>query len=424
MRAAPVRGPAPAKCHYGSGLRVGMIPPPNPRRVLPGVYLSTLVAIVSYALLLVALPFRFEALGFSVLQYGVVLAVSAFGMLATESLWGALAFRVGRPRPIVALGGLVAAIILAVGLSSSVLAFAVSLGLLGMFVIFPVPLMRWLALTARGPGTGGSGTGRYGLFFGSGLVVGAGLGPLLYVSLGFLTLSLLAAGLSVVSTLFLLTVPWKEIGLPPRDLGTRREIRAILTPHFAAASLLVVLYFVANSLPVNFLQYYSRDLFGGTPTEAGYVIAATRAIALLAGFVLGPSVDRWGPARAAPGGFLVLVAGAMGAFFATSYAELIAATAVFAAGSGWLSASLLPLALGPVPPAAQGTAVGVFGSFEDFGLLIGPLLVGAVYAAYGARAIFPVVALVGAAGVVVALAYRRISPSFLPHGPAVRPEHG
>jgi MFS family permease len=392
-------------------------------RVLPGVYLSTVLSMVSYALIIVALPFRFQQLGLSVFQYGTALAVYAFGMLATESLWGALAFRIGRPWPIALLGGVVAAILLSIGLSSSFSSFAITLGLLGMFVIFPVPLMRWLALTARGPGTGGSGTGRYGLFFGAGLVVGTAAGPFVFVQVGFLPLALGAVALSVASTLVLAVLPWKEVGLPPRELGTLRQVRAVLTRHLAACSLLVVLYFVTYSLTVNFLQYYSVTLFGGTPAEAGYVIGAARATSLVAGFLLGPLTDRWGAAQVAPAGFLLMVAGTLGTLFANSYAEMVAATLVLGVGAGWLSASLLPLALGPVPRPAQGTAIGVFGSFEDLGLLIGPVLIGAVYATYGATRIFPVVAAVGLLGVGVALMLRRNARSEPTAAPGL-PLHG
>jgi MFS family permease len=386
-----------------------MSTPPVSNRVIRGVYLSTLLAMVSYALVIVALPFRFEQLGLSVFQYGTALAVYAFGMLATESLWGALAFRIGVPRPIVLLGGLVGAILLSIGLSTSYSAFVVTLGLFGMFVIFPVPLMRWLALTARGPGTGGSGTGRYGLFFGVGLVIGTAAGPFLFVQVGFLLLSLGAVALSVASTLVLAVLPWMEVGLPPRELGTRRQVRAMFTRHFGACALLVVLYFVTYTLTINFLQYYSVALFGGTPTEAGYVIGAARGTSLIAGFLLGPLTDRWGAAQAAPAGFLLMVAGTLATLFSTSYAEMVAATLLLGVGAGWLAASLLPLALGPVPRAAQGTAVGVFGSFEDLGLLVGPVLIGGVYATYGATRIFPVVAAVGLLGVAVALVLRRNS---------------
>jgi len=389
-----------------------MTSPPAATRLLRGIYLSTIFSMVSYALVTVTLPFRFEALGFSVFQYGVVLSAYALGMLAMEGLWGALAFRIGRPRPILLFGVVVAAVLLAIGFSSSVPEFALTLGLLGMFVIFPVPLMRWLALTARGPGTGGSGTGRYGLFFGGGLVIGAAAGPVLFVEIGFLPLAILAVGLSVVSTLCLVVLPWKDVGLPPREYGTLRQVRSILTPHFVAGVLLVVLFYVCYTLPLNFLQYYSVGLFGGSATEAGYLVAATRGTALVAGFFLGPLVDRWGPARAAPAGFVLVIGGVLGTFFSTMYPEMVGCTLLFAVGAGWLTANLLPLALGSVPRSAQGTAVGVFGSFEDLGLLIGPVMIGAVYSSYGGRATFPVVVLVALVGCGVALAVRhRAAPA-------------
>ena len=238
-------------------------------------------------------------------------------------------------------------------------------------------------------------------------MIGAAVGPVLYVEVGFLMLALLAVGLSVVSTVWLVVLPWKDVGLPPRELGTRREVRSIMTPHFITGALLVVLFYVAYSLPINFLQDHSVGLFGGTPTEAGYLVGATRGTALLAGFFLGPLVDRWGPPRVAPAGFILLIGGALGTFFSTSYPEMVACTVLFAIGAGWLSANLLPLALGSVPRSAQGTAIGVFGSFEDLGLLIGPGTDRRRGPSFGGRAIFPVVVLVALAGCGIALGVPR-----------------
>lgn len=380
------------------GSRVPVAVPLRPVHALPRIYASTALSMASYSLLVVALPFRFEGLGLSVFQYSIALAVYALGMLATESLWGAVAFRIGRPSVIVALGGVVALIVLGIGLAQSFLAFAVTLGLLGMFVIFPVPLARWLALTARGPGTSSTGAGRYGLFFGTGLVAGTSLGPLCFVQFGFLDLALVSIALFLGSVLLLAGISWASAGLPSRGSGTLRKLPGLFTRHFLLTSTLVVLFFLTYSLTLNFLQYYSVGLFGGTASEAGYVLGGARGVAVIAGLLLGPRIDRWGPARASPLGFLLMAAGALGTFVAVSYGEMIAATVLFSVGAGWLSANLLPLALGPIPTSSQGTAVGVFGSFEDAGLLVGPVLIGAVYAAYGPLSIFPVVAAVALVG--------------------------
>jgi MFS family permease len=380
------------------GSRSLVQPSPTAARALPRVYASTALSMASYAIVSVALPFRFQHLGLSVLQYGTVLAVYAFGMLATESLWGAVAFRVGRPRIIVALGIVVALVTLSIGLVQSFLGFAVTLGLLGMLVISTVPLTRWLAVTARGPGTEGRGTGRYGLFFGLGLVGGTSTGPLLFVEYGFFFVALVGVALSVVATVLLALVPWDQVALPPRTTPIAREVQEMFTRNFVLCSSLVVVYLLAYSLTTGFLQYYSVSVFGGTPSEAGYVIGAARGVTIVTGVVLGSVVDRWGPGRSAPGGFLLLAAGALGTFFSVAYGEMVVATLAFSVGAGWLSACLLPLALGPVPRRAQGTAIGVFGSFEDLGLLVGPLLIGSVYSTYGAVSTFPVVAAVALIG--------------------------
>jgi len=72
-------------------------------------------------------------------------------------------------------------------------------------------------------------------------------------------------------------------------------------------------------------------------------------------------VDRWGPGRSAPLGFALAMLGTLGTLFSSSYAEMVVATIVFATGIGWLSASILPLALGPVKVELQGTRSGCSG---------------------------------------------------------------
>ena len=379
----------------------------DPPRALPRVYLSTALWMTAYSLIVVTLPFRFEDLGLSVLQYSIVLAASSFGMLATESLWGAVAFRIGRRPLILALGGSLTLVFVAVGFARSFVELVAILILLGVLFIFPIPLSRWLSLTAWGPGTGGAGTGRYGLFFGLGLVIGSSVGPLAYVRFGFVPLTMAAGVVSLAAAINFAAIPWETAALPSRGPDARSHVRDVLRQRFLLCAGLVTIYFVAYCLTVDFLQYYSMTLFGGTASDAGYVIGMARGVTLAAGFLLGPVVDRWSPERSSPLGFVLLAVGALGTLVATDYTGMIVATLVFSTGTGLLSASLLPLALGAVPRPAQGTAVGVFGSFEDLGLLVGPVVIGGAYSAYGAPSIFPVVAGIAAAGALFAAAIPR-----------------
>ncbi|MGA3021548.1 MAG: MFS transporter [Thermoplasmata archaeon] len=380
----------------------------RPTTVVGLVYASTAVVWAAYSLLIVALPFRFQSLGLSVVQYGIAIAIFALGMLITESVWGVLAFRIGNLRTVLGLGIAVAVVYLAIGLSTTFLTLAVSLGFLGALSIFPVPLFRWMAMIAGGPGTGGAGTGRYGLFFGGGMAVGAALGPLLFVEVGFLSLTLVVLAIYAVGLGLMAWLPWRETRLPRAEPGSLSQVRRVLTAPFVFVASLVVLAFLAYTLIISFLQIYSVSAFQGTPTDSGYVIGIARATILMAGFLLGGVADRFGPMRTVPFGFLLLALGAFGTLFSSSYAEMVGATVVFAVGFGWLSASLLPLALGPVPLPLQGTAVGVFGSFEDFGLLVGPVLISAVYVAYGVRSIFLVVGAVALAGALLSVLLRYV----------------
>lgn len=381
---------------------------PRPTAVAGLVYCSTAVVWASYALLSVSLPFRFQSLGLSVVQYGIAVGAFAFGMLLTETAWGVVAFRIGSLRTVLAFGVAVLVVYAAVGLATTFVELTLSLTAFGALVIFPVPLFRWMAMKAGGPGTEGSGTGRYGLFFGIGTVVGSALSPFLYETFGFVTLIIVVLGTYATGLGMMAALPWREARLPRSEPGTLSVVRRVLTKPFLFAAGLTVLAFLSFTLVVNFLQIYSVLRFHGSPADAGYVIGVARGTLLLAGFLLGATVDRFRPLRSVPPGFLLIALGAGGTLFSTTYAEMVVSTVVLAAGIGWLSASLLPLALEATPVALQGTAVGVFGSFEDLGLLIGPVLISSVFAAYGTGSMFLLVAFVALAGMALALAAQTV----------------
>jgi MFS family permease len=376
------------------------------RSVLLPVYLASLGTWTAYALIIVVLPFRFEELGLNVFEYGAVLAVYALGTLATEALWGHVAFRLGSVRVLGVLGALTAASMVALGFARSFLAFSIVLGLYGMIVVYSTPLIRWLGMTVSGPGKASRGLGRLGLFFGLGLGTGSAVGPLVYSVGGFWLNIFLGTAVFVASTVPLLLVPWTTVQLPRTRVFERSSLRAVMERRFFLAIVLVVLYFMVYTVVTNFLQYYSISLFHGTVDEAGYVIGAARGVATLTGLVVGSAVDRWGASRAAPLGFLLLLAGALGTWLSSSYVEMTVATLLLATGAGCLSVTLLPFSLSRILPADQGTAVGVFGSFEDLGLILGPLLLGVVYSTLGPRDLFPVAVGLSLVALLLAVATR------------------
>ncbi len=358
---------------------------------------------VSVGLLSATLPFRFQQLGLPIFEYGLTLSAYAAGMLLTESLWGALAFRLGRPTLIVGIGAVVggATLLLAVATTfSAILGAEVVIGAMGVYL---APVLRWVALTYGGPGSEGTGTGRWSSVFGLGIAVGVAAGPVAFVTYSFRDVALLSLAALTLAIAAAAALPWARVSLPPATRGRGLSVRALATRPFLIALGLVLITFTAMTFTTNFLQYYSVVLFGGTPSYAGYVLGAGRLVSLAASFVLGTYVDRWGPGRSIPVGFLLLLVGAVGTWGSRSYDEMVAATLVFSAGLGWLFANLLPFALNAMPRDHQGTAIGVFGSVEDAGLLVGPLLFGAAWSAYGPTSLFPVVTALVGFGVVASL---------------------
>lgn len=363
-------------------------------------YIATAFWGISLGLFSATLAFRFIQLRIPIFDYGITLSVYAAGMLATESLWGAVAFRLGRPLTIIGIGSVVGIATLILAFATTLPVFLVAEVMLGALGVYLAPLLRWVALKAAGAGSEGSGAGRWSSVFGLGIALGVSVGPLEFVNLGFRDVGLTSIAMLAVAVGSAAALPWSRAALPPANRSSPSAWRSVTTRPFLLALGLVLIAFAAMTFTTNFLQYYSVDLFGGTPSEAGYVMGAARTVTLIAAFVLGDLVDRWGTARTIPAGFVLLLAGGLATWAARSYDEMILATLVFSAGIGWLFASLLPLALTTVPAGDQGAAIGVFGSVEDTGLLIGPLLFSAAWAAYGATSIFPVITGLAAMGVV------------------------
>jgi MFS family permease len=378
-------------------------PGPRPAGVQVYAYSATAFWGISLGLLSATLAFRFQQLGIPIFEYGLTLSVYATGMLLTESVWGALAFRLARPPTIVGIGAVVGGATLLLGLAKTFPVFLIAEVLLGAVGVYLAPLLRWVALSYGGPGAEGSGAGRWSSVFWLGVAIGVTLGPVGFVTYGFLDVALVSIGTLAIAVAAAATLPWSLAALPRVPRGSLESLRVLSARPFLIALGLVVIAYTAMTFTTNFLQYYSTVLFGGTPAQAGYVLGAGRLVTLVAAFGLAALVDRWGTRRTIPAGFVLILAGALATWAARSYDEMVAATLVYSAGIGWLSASILPFALGAVPRDHQGTAIGVFGSMEDAGLLIGPILFGTTWATYGPTSIFPVVTTLAAVGVVTSM---------------------
>lgn len=121
--------------------------------------------------------------------------------------------------------------------------------------------------------------------------------------------------------------------------------------------------------------------------DVGVLFASVSAAQLVAMPVVGWLSDKFGRKRTTILG-LIATSGLFLLYFLadTSYEVLVVSIAV---GIGFSGTSLLLAMIPDVTPIAmQGATVGIYGSFEDLGVIAGPLLVGFVWSAFGPVYIF------------------------------------
>jgi MFS family permease len=127
-----------------------------------------------------------------------------------------------------------------------------------------------------------------------------------------------------------------------------------------------------------FLPLYAFRQAKMSTVEIGVVIAGFAAVQLVAMPLLGWLSDRFGQKRVAVAGLVLSACSFLLYFIAgTSYQIFLVSVAV---GVGLSGTSLL-LAMIPdvAPKGMYGTAIGLYGSFEDLGIILGPLFYGFVW---------------------------------------------
>jgi len=181
-----------------------------------------------------------------------------------------------------------------------------------------------------------------------------------------------------------------------------------LTLHARSAWFLfmaAVLATVGASSIRSFLPLYASEQIGMSTLQIGLLISATSAAQLIAMLLLGSVSDKIGRKRTVALGFALSSMTFPFFFVAKSSFELTIVSLVASLG---LSASSLLFWLVPevAPQGFYGTAVGMYGSFEDAGVILSPVVYGFIWSSYGPVSIF------AAAAFTTLLAGLLLLPSF------------
>lgn len=358
------------------------------KRQLGILFLTLLIVMVGFGIILPIMPFYAQSMGASATHLGLLFATFSLMQFIFSPWWGRYSDRIGR-RPVLLLGlvGMALSFVL-LGLAQALwMLFAARLlgGLLSSAVL---PTAMAYVADSTDHRQRGQSMGLMGAAMGMGLIFGPAIG-------GFLGELSPAVPFFAASGLTLLVAGFAVLFLPESlGVGARQEARAarerqgtahgqLLHALRSPVGLVLVLAFVnqfAFAILFGTFALFGEAKFGFGEAQIGALFVAVGLVGAIGqGLLVGPTIRRWGEARVTQAGFLLSGIGFLGILLAYDLTSLIALTSLLGLGSSLLGPALTSLISKRTSPDEQGMMMGVLNSYQSLGRIIGPLLGGLVF---------------------------------------------
>lgn len=336
------------------------------------------------------MPLYVESLGIDVMGWSALAAAFALGMFLLEWVWGSLCDRTDR-RLLMILSVLCMSVLFALYTLHSLVPFFIVLQLLsGAVGVSLGPTTRAYVSDESPQKSIGLYASLWWVFHTIGRVVGPLLGTFIAQTWSFEYSFYASSALSIILA-FIIMVSFPSDRKRRRTGSSKsilRGLKSVLDRRSARFLFLSTAFaFMGLSVIRSFLPLYASEQIKMSTVEVGVLLASVWGAQLVAMPLLGWLSDRFGRKRTAFLGFILSSCLFLLYFLAgNSYQLLMVSIAV---GVG-LSGTTLLLAMIPdvAPNTMYGTAVGIYGSFEDLGVIIGPLVFGFVWSTYGPVFIF------------------------------------
>jgi MFS family permease len=365
------------------------------------------------------IPLFFTSVGVSVFDWGILAFVSTLGMLFFEMIWGMLSDKFGKSNFIA--GGLIisASVILAYTLPFFLPLFLILQALRGIFsVMLPAPT-RTLVSELSSPTRLAYALG---LWF-SATRLGATVGSvfLSYVaqessySLAFISCSVLIfiVGFAAFVVLRRVKATVQELATRDERSGTnegsaRQALREILKVN----SIYIVFFcavagFLQMSMVRTIVPIFASENLGASTFVVGLNQAEFTGLCVAFFPLSGLLVNRVGRKSTIAVGFVFLLLSAAAFSLATDLFQLFASTLLSSFGFSLVAPSLLALLVSSVPKKVLGGSIGIYGSVENLGITLAPLLFAFIWTLWGPQYAFIVCAIVQAVAVIFALTLER-----------------
>jgi DHA1 family tetracycline resistance protein-like MFS transporter len=334
-------------------------------------YATVFVDLLGFTLVLPSLPFRVTELGGDAFWLGVVLTSYSVCQAIAAPVLGRLADRHGRRRLLLlSLAGSAASLAL-MGLAGTLWLLLVARAVAGLCG-GSIGVAQAFAADLAGPAGRTKMMGRVGASVGLAFTIGPALGAAT-APLGFPASALIGAGLTAANLVFAAVVlPHGQAGQPRRPKAGRRVAPwSLLVVGFATMAA-----FVGMETTV---AYLAAIRFGAGPAMVGVLLAAAGLmLVVVQGFLVGPAAHRWGEARIAAAGAVLMAVGLAAMPFVTEI-PFVVVVLVVSAGNGLVTVAAASLLVAAGPPEEIGARMGQGQSAASAARASGPLAAGALF---------------------------------------------
>lgn len=351
------------------------------RRASSVVFLTILLDLIGFGMLLPLLPFYALKLNASPTQIGLLFSSYSLTQLLFSPVLGRLSDRVGR-RPVMLisiLGSAAAHLMFATADTFALLVVARSLA--GVAASNYSIAQAYMADVTTAENRSRA-MGLVGAAFGIGFVVGPGLGSVLALTpMGAPAVPYAAAALSALN--FLLALTWLTESLP-REVRERSQARPWVDPqgfvrlwHNPPLRGLMLLFFLVMfcfSLFEATLALYCHRQFGFDEHRTSLLFVYVGVIlAIVQGGLLGRLIRTFGERRLIVGGIALMAVGLTALPLYPSLALVMVSLLILAVGSGVHNPSVTGLLSQLADEDSQGSTIGVSRSFGALARIFGPV---------------------------------------------------
>jgi MFS family permease len=338
------------------------------------------------------LPLYLRSIGVGVLEWSLLVSVFGAAMISTEAVWGFLSDKIGKETVIVI--GMLSMSLIAPSYTLTVwmpLLFALQF-LRGAFGVAVGPASRALISDIAQSQKVGVAMGLWYTSIMFGQIVGSILGTYIAVTTTTFAYPLYICAVSSTSGGILALIWLRRSATHTINRVEEpffRSIKRMLTMRpLQLASALAVILITEEILITAFLPVFAVELFEATPTDIGISLATFNAVCVAVTLLLGRASDRFGRRLTVALGMIVCGLADLSYISAASLAQMLLATVGVAIGFSLVAPSLLALLTDVTTPEERGTAMGIYGVFEDIGVMAGPPLYGYAWKNQGVTSIF------------------------------------